>query len=79
MRIRMTRDLDAAFDGINTQKLRKGESYDAPESFAKRYLEKGIAIEDKAIDKAPETKTKATKKTTRKRARGSKPGGLNGR
>ena len=67
MRIRMTRDLDAAFDGNNVQKLKRGESYDAPESFAKRYLKKGIAIEDKAIDKAPEVKT--TKKTARKRGK----------
>lgn len=68
MRVRMTRNLSAAFDGNNIQELKQGESYDIPESFAKRYLDKGIAIEDKAIDKPPETKTK-TKATTRKRAK----------
>ena len=69
MRVRMTRDLDVAFDGNTVQKLRQGETYDIPESFAKRYLDKRIAVEDKAIDKSPETKTIATKKTTRKRAK----------
>ena len=64
MRIRMTRDHDVALDGINIQRLKQGGSYDVPERFANRWLEKGIAVEDKAIDKAPETKTK---KTTRKR------------
>jgi len=66
LRIRMTRDLDAAFDGITVQKLKAGESYDIPASFAERYLSKGIAIEDKAIDAAPEIKEEKPKILRRK-------------
>ena len=58
MRVRMLRDLDAAFDGINVQRLKAGESYDVPESFAVRYLAKNIAMEDRAIDPPKETKAK---------------------
>ena len=68
MRLRMTRDLDIAFDGRNAQGLEKGKTYDIPESFVPNLLNKGIAIEDKAIDPPKETKAKpkATKTTRRK-------------
>ena len=68
MRVRMLRDLDAAFDGITVQRLKAGESYDVPESQAKGWLDKEIAAEDKALDPPVEMKVKrATKKTIRRK------------
>lgn len=57
MRVRMTRDMKASIDGIHVQTLKQGETYELPKEQAKRYLKKKLAIEDKKIDKAPETKT----------------------
>ena len=68
MRLRMTRDLEIAFDGRTPQALKSGKSYDIPESFVSNLMQKGFAIEDKAIDKVPETKSKK-KTTARKGAR----------
>ena len=58
MKVRMKRDLKAAFDGITVRLLKKGRVYEIPESFAKRYVEKGIAAvpQNKAKGKAPENK-----------------------
>ena len=68
MRLRMVKNLDIAFDGRNVQALKRGESYDVPESFVKNLLNKGIAMEDKAIDPPKETKAKPkAKKTTRRK------------
>ena len=58
MKVKMQRDLDAAFDGINVQRLKAGKAYDIPQSFADRYLAKGIASEVKAKPEAPENKAK---------------------
>lgn len=70
MRVRMTRDLDISLDGRTPQKLKTGESYNIPESLVPNLLDKGIAIEDKALDPPKETKTKIkTKKTTGRRPR----------
>lgn len=70
MRIRMLRDLEIAFDGRTVRELKRGESYDVPEAFVPNLLRKGYAEEDKAIDKAPETKTvRTTKKPARRRAK----------
>jgi len=62
MRVRMTRDLNASVDGIHVQTLKQGEAYELPKEQAKRYLKKKLAVEDKSIDKAPETKKDSKKK-----------------
>ena len=62
MRVRMTRDMNASIDGIHVQTLKQGETYELPKEQAKRYLKKKLAVEDKSIDKAPETKEDSGKK-----------------
>ena len=66
MRVRMLKDHRASFDGNNELSLERGKVYDAPERLAGRWLEKGIAMEDKAIDPPKETKPRAKKTTRRK-------------
>lgn len=56
IRVRMLRDLDFSPDGINIRRFEAGGSYSLPKAQADRYLKKGLAEEDKAVDKVPETK-----------------------
>ena len=68
MKVKMERDMKAAFDGIHVQQLLAGQTYDLPPSFARRYLDKGIAVEVKAKTRAPQNKAKgpAPENKTRK-------------
>ena len=56
VRIRMLRDVPFAADGINVVTYKTGVSYSLPKDQAKRYLAKGLAEQDKAKDRSPETK-----------------------
>jgi len=64
MRVRMLKNLDIALDGRNVEGLKRGESYNLPESCVSNLLDKKIAQEDKALDPPGETKVK---KTTRRK------------
>jgi len=69
MRVKMNRDLKAAFDGNTVQSLSAGKTFDVPPSFGKRWVEKGIASvpENKAKGPAPENKARPKSRSRRKK------------
>ena len=60
-RVRMLQTRKGQHHPLHLFKYEAGKSYWLPETLAKNYIEKGIAIEDKSIDIA-ETKVKEKKK-----------------
>ena len=56
MKVRMLTHYSRAADGINVIRYLGGEKYDLPEAEARLFIEIGVAIEDKDMGAAPETK-----------------------
>lgn len=56
MRIRMTHTTNGSPDGLVVRRYEAGEAYTLPARLARNFLEQGVAIQDKAIDRAPNTK-----------------------
>lgn len=61
MRVRMVETRRAAPDSVRAQIYEAGKAYDVPDELARMWLASGRAMEDKAIDAAPETKTRGRK------------------
>lgn len=57
MRITMNESRQAAPDGIHVVRLAAGETYDLPDDLARRYVDRGIAVAEKAEKAAPEDKS----------------------
>lgn len=56
MRVRMDRTRRGSPDGVSVFTYEVGGSYELPASLAESFIGSGDAREDKAIDRAPETK-----------------------
>lgn len=76
MRVTMIEDRNAAPDGVTVERLLAGESYDLPDGLAADYVERGQAVEEKALPaapankdagRAPENKAAAAKRSARER------------
>lgn len=58
MRVTMTESRQASPDGVHVVSLIAGESYDLPDYLARKYLERGLAVEE-STKKAPAPENKA--------------------
>ncbi len=67
MKIRMIETRSGSQDGINVNTYEAGKSYDLTERLAGVFIDNGWAVEDKAMDNAPETKAEAPKESSRPR------------
>jgi len=56
MNVRMLTHYSRGADGINVVHYNSGQKYDLPESEALLFIQIGVAIEDKDMGRAPETK-----------------------
>lgn len=69
MKVRMLISKKGCPDGIHVLDYDAGKSYDMPEQLANVMVENGWAEEDKAMDRAPETKAKQETKAATRRSR----------